>query len=52
MHLTREEIEAIEQEADNVFLKYTGRTWREDESPPPDSLESIVRDFPALFMKA
>ena len=52
MHLTREEIEEIEQAADNTFLKYTGRTWREDESPPPDSLESIVRDFPALFMNA
>ncbi len=48
-HLTREEIEEIEQRVDQVFLKLTGRTWREDESPPDDSLESIIRDYPSLF---
>ena len=50
-HLTREEIEEIELAVDKVFLKYTGRTWREGESPPPDSLESIAADYPALFIK-
>ena len=49
-HLTREEIEDIEQRVDEGFLKLTGRTWREGESPPPDTLESIARDYPALFI--
>jgi hypothetical protein len=49
-HLTREELEAIEQTVDKAFLKATGRTWREGDEPPPDSLESITRDYPTLFV--
>lgn len=49
MHLTREEVEQIEQQVDQSFLKHSGRTWREDQSPPPDSLESIAKDYPLLF---
>lgn len=50
-HLTREEIEAINQQVDAAFLKHTGRTWREGDAPPPDSLESIAKDYPSLFKK-
>lgn len=48
-HLTREEVEQIELAVDQAFLKHTGRTWREGESPPADSLESIAKDYPHLF---
>jgi hypothetical protein len=51
MHLTREEIEEIEQQVDKAFLKCTGRTWREGESSPPDTLASIAADYPRLFVK-
>lgn len=51
MHLTRQELEDIEQAADKAFLKHTGRTWREGESMPPDTLESIAQDYPSLFIK-
>lgn len=51
MHLTREEIEDIEQQVDAAFLRVTGRTWREGEPPPHDTLESIIRDYPSLFIK-
>lgn len=51
MHLTRTEIEDIEQQVDQAFLKHTGRTWREDDDPSPDTLESIARDYPMLFKK-
>jgi hypothetical protein len=51
MHLTREETQAIEQAVDKAFLKLTGRTWREDDDPSQDTLESIARDYPALFKK-
>lgn len=49
MHLTRKELEDIEQQVDQAFLKQTGRTWREDEDSPKDTLESIARDYPTLF---
>lgn len=51
MHLTRTELEEIEQAVDKAFLKHTGRTWREGDSPPPDTLESIAQDYPSLFIK-
>lgn len=50
-HLTREEIEEIEQQVDRAFVKATGKTWREGDSPPPDTLESIAADYPSLFIK-
>jgi hypothetical protein len=49
MHLTREEIEDIERRVDEAFLRLTGKTWREGESLPPDSLDSIAADYPSLF---
>ena len=50
-HLTREELEDIEQRVDAAFIRCTGRTWREDSILPPDTLESIAADYPALFIK-
>jgi hypothetical protein len=48
-HLTREELEDIEQAVDKAFLKHTGRTWCEGESLPADTLESIRKDYATLF---
>jgi hypothetical protein len=55
--LTAEEHEAIERQVDEAFLKCTGRTYREAESPPvpeyaqteDDWLGKLTRDFPELF---
>lgn len=49
MHLTRDEIEAIEKRVDEGFLRVTGKTWREGDSSSPDTLDSIRQDYPTLF---
>jgi len=39
----------IEQAVDAAFLRLYGRTYREDEPPPHDSLDKIMADFPQVF---
>ncbi len=52
LNLTEDE---FNETLDRLFLKHTGRTYREDEPPAPpaeaesDSLQRIMRDFPTLF---
>lgn len=47
--LSKKEIQEIEEAVDEAFMRLYGRTYRDDESPPNDSLEQIQKDFPSLF---